>query len=272
MLSVRPPFITNRMVASFSQIGTGLYPIGFSLEEFLDLYYSVHSLSVSMFSAHEILSLDDTGTFLIPSTEITNIVGATTRKILPTGTLKEDGNELNTAQKPTTARDYPYHFVGGGGIISINFGKTLSYNSRYYPEILITFSNGDSSNEGGEEIGGIIFDDYGIIPIYRGSSEELVILAAASGRISVRERYSELACSSLIASAGTVIEITSTEESASFLRRVNFVYLGSRQCDFFNNGDSLMITIPRFARTNRLIFESDNPYNYWRSPFEIKII
>ncbi len=272
MLLSKSPIITRRMQAdSVNSVARGLYPIGFTLEDYLDLYFHVHSLTVSGFSAHEVLILDDTGTFLIPDTQVSAIGGTTLRRMFPIGTLNDDGTELSNSRKPKTALPYPHHSLTGTGFLTIDFGKTLFYGGLYYPEILLIFANGDGSNEAGNYIGGFIFDDFGVIPIYQGASEDLVLIAVADGTISVRERYSDLGMSSLIAGAGDSIALVTSADTASYLNEVDSVFLGKDECNFSVNSTAITIDLPSRARTGRFTFESDLPYNQWSPPIEIRI-
>ncbi len=269
MLLSKSPIITRRMESD--SITPSLYPIGFLLEDYLDLYFHVHSLTVSGFSAHEVLIQDDTGTFLIPDTQVSTIAGRTLRRMFPTGTLNDDGTELSNSQKPKTALSYPHFSLTGTGFLTIDFGKTLFYGGLYYPEILIIFPNGDGSNESGNFIGGFVFDDFGVIPIYQGQSEDLVLIAVADGSITVGEKYSDLGASSLTANGGDSIALVTSADTSSYLNEVDSVFFGKDECEFSVNSTAITIDLPVRARTGRFTFEADLPYNQWSPPIEIRI-
>lgn len=261
MTRSKVPFINRRM----SRIPTEAYfPIGLSLENYQQLFYSIHSFKISIFSVITDLTPDSSNTILLTTSETTTVGGEAKRKIHLIGSLQENGLDLPESQKPYVSRDYP-SFVGGtsGGIVSINLGRTIFYNSLYYPEIFIQMANGVSSI-GGVGIGSVNLSSFGEIPMYRSSGFEGVCI----GEIEIKERYDSYFP---VTAAGSEILIQNLNlELNGVFSEIDNIYLNNKLCNFSVNGSSLTVTIPDSAKSGTLLVECLNPYNYFRFPFVVR--
>lgn len=260
MTRSKAPFIGNRM---FRSLNSSYYPIGLSLENYRLLYYSIHSFQISIFSIITNLVPDDTNTVILTQSETTTIGGQAKRRIHLIGELNENGSDLAEDQKPYVNRDYPA-FVGGsgGGIVSINFGRTIFYNELYYPEIYIQMSN-DVNSIGGTLIGSVNLEDFGEIPMYRNSGFEGV----AVGSITIKERYD-----THFGAGGGLITIRNlSSETNDFINEIDNIYLNNKQCDFSIANGQVLVSIPDGARSGSFLAESLGRYNYYRFPFIVKV-
>lgn len=263
MTRSKAPFIGSRM---FRSINSSYYPIGLSLENYRSLYYSIHSFQISIFSIIVNLVPDDTNTVILTQSETTTIGAQAKRRIHLIGELNENGSELSETQKPYVNRDYPA-FVGGsgGGIVSINLGRTIFYAGLYYPEIYIQMSN-DVSSIGGILIGSVNLDDFGEIPMYRNSGFEGV----AVGSILIKERYDSMFGAPL--SGGGLVTISNlSSETNDFIDEIDNIYLNNKQCEFSIDNGRVLVSIPDGARSGSFLAESLGRYNYYRFPFIVKV-
>lgn len=266
MIFSRSPFITRDMVSS--TFPSGPYPIGFTLEDYLDLYLNVASLRFSILGIVTLLTTDDSGTVILTDPQSTSFSGSTSRRMKFIGALNDDGSELSNSQKPNTAMDYPIHLAGGGtSLLIIDFGKTLYYGGLYFPEISIEMSNGMTSTEVGDAIGSVTFGSYGSIAMYATEGFSAVCI----GSISIRERYSSLLPLVKLVSPGEQITFYPYEDDfTTFVRDIDNIYLSGRRCDFDistinTDQSSISITVPQGAKSGRFSFETESPFNYFRS-------
>ena len=255
------PFIGSRM---FKSVNSFYYPIGLSLANYQLLYYSIHSFKIDIFSIIASLVPDATNTVILTQSETTTVAGQAKRRIHLIGELNKDGLELPAAQKPYVNRDYPA-FVGGsgGGIVSINFGRTIFYGGLYYPEIYIQMAN-DVSSLGGTLIGSVNVEDFGEIPMYRNSGFEGVCI----GSILIKERYDS---SFGVKNGGSVTIRNLGSETNDFITEIDNIYLNNKQCDFTVRNGEVLVSIPEGTRSGSLLAESLGRYNYYRFPFIVKI-
>lgn len=261
MTRSKAPFIGSRM---FRSLNSPYYPIGLSIENYRLLYYSIHSFQINVFSIITNLVPDASNTVILTESETTTIAGQAKRRIHLIGELNENGSELSETQKPYVNRDYPA-FVGGsgGGIVSINFGRTIFYSDLYYPEIYIQMAN-DVNSIGGTFIGSVNLDDFGEIPMYRNSGFEGVCV----GSILLRERYD----SHFGTRNGGLVTISNLgSETNDFINEIDNIYLNNKQCDFSIANGQVLVSIPDGARSGSFVAESLGRYNYYRFPFLVKI-
>ena len=272
----------NRIASNSDLNSGGNYPIGLNLENFMDLYHDVKSFTFSLFSLVDnsqfgggdisnimeaLQAIEDSAN----SSSVSSASGVTTRSIRPVGLLDANGEEPLTSQTPTALREYPIHSGGrNSALISINFGKTLLRNGLFYPEIIVTFSNGVASNTSGAIVGSVSFGSFGEIILFGGNVNPLSFVTA-NGSVEINERYSSITASVLEAKIDG--SITFAGGGLTNLEDYITAFMGHAQAPVQFNGSSLVFTIPKFARSGPVRFESsNNPMDAFYTYQSIRII
>ena len=271
----------NRYPKSSDLIG-GSYPLGLSLDKFLDLFNDAKSISFNGFAI-----IDSTLAQNIAASSITeglsnlngannsaqssSFAGISKRKIIPIGQLTSSGEELAASKIPSCLIDYPFHSAGGsGGLMTIDFGFTLVVGGLFYPKINIQFSNGMGSSASGIFVGSISFAGYGDIPIYGGSAVDGINIGFAGGSISVAERYSYLRADSLTASVSSTVRLVATSPMTN-LTAYKTAYFGSAKARVEASDKALSITVPENAKSGPIRISSDDPLDTFLTYDEIRI-
>ena len=276
-----PAFSTRMVRAGFT--GDPTHPLGLSLENYLDLYFQIHSFSFSLSSLNLnpfgfIGSISNLTEGLIEleamnnsNNDVISVSGTITRKSFFIGNLNDDGTELLNSRSPTTSLDYPIFSGGfGGALVNINLGKTFFNGALYYPEITIVFSNGMASNASGNAAGFVSFGQFGQITVYTGT----LLFGFVSGAITPKEHYSELVCTPERTAVGSRVIVKCANGASALLNTIDEVYLNGAKCEFVktaidNVNYQLEIVIPPRAKTDQLIFIKKSPQNIFKSPFVV---
>lgn len=254
-----------------SDLISGPYPIGLSLDKFLDLFADVKSLDgdglalIDNTLSNNIAATDIIGSLINinqfgANDSVSSFAGSSERKVVPIGQLNLDGTPFAESRRPSTLCDYPTHLIGsgGGGTIAIDFGRTLIYAGLYYPYILVQFSNGMSNIAGGTIVGDITFDGYGSIPVYGGPELGALSVGLVVGSLKVSERFSSLRTDSLTVAPNSSITF-STKGPFSKLSKYKRAFFGSAQVSTSTSANSITMTVPINATSGPVRFESDGP-------------
>lgn len=266
-----PSVVDPNRVATAADLQT-THPIGMTLDKFMDFFADVKSIEVNgagiidetvskTFLATNIIEALAALAAVADSATNAVFVGTSRRRILPVGTLNADGTELRQSQRPTTLVDYPVHSAGGGGggFIEINFGKSLTFAGLFYPYINIQFSNGMGNTAGGIPVGSIIFDGYGEILIYGGPDVDGVLKQGlAAGRISIKERYSDLRATSLQVNAGGQL-VFQPSKQMRFLDTYKTAFFGATEAQVNASVSSLTVQVPLNAKSGPVRLLSTGP-------------
>lgn len=260
----------------------GAYPIGLSVEQFLDLFADVKSFSANGTSVIDTSSitndayliqgsLNNLDSFNAGGTAV--FAGSSKRKILPVGVLQSSGADLLPGKAPNALVDYPVHSMGGsGGLITIDFGKTVCYAGLLFPHFLVQFSTGMGNLASGAPVGFISFEKYGIIVINGGPQVSSPAIGFASGSIQVKERYSSLRADSLQARVGADLTFTSGAVQTSFASYQN-AFFGAARAEVSSSASTLSVTVPVNAKSGPVRFASEGPqFDSFLSYDEIQII
>lgn len=174
------------------------YPISLTLEKFLDLFYDVRELEVSVFSGVQNIaqglptSIFDAQQVIdsAVSSDDNSLKGIASREINRVGIIRADGE---TDSRINSFKDYPKFLLSnGGGRLIIDFGRSKIRNGLISPYIEIEFANGVGNTGVGRIIGGVSFGGYGEILLYDGGLGSAGYVVVASGRIAITERFSQL--------------------------------------------------------------------------------
>ncbi len=263
--------INPNRVATNADLLSGPYPIGLTVEQFLDLFSDVKSfegngISIVDNTIIQQFGATDPATALsqlnqaVGNNNFSSFGGASSRSVVPVGQLTSAGLEpTNLSVIPSALVDYPFHLIGGGGAyVKIDFGRTLCFADLLYPYIEILFSTGMGNTTGGRIVGTIYFESYGGIPIFGGAGLSSLSIPFVGGFIRVKERYSSLRSSALSASPNAQLTFTAQSPLAN-LASYTAAYFGSVRVDTSPTASTINVTVPQNAKSGPVRFESHSP-------------
>lgn len=248
----------------------GAYPIGLSVDRFLDLFADAKTFRV------EAVAITDTtlGQIIAPSNfndaidaldnfdfgTSASFQGSSRREVVRLGALTATGGAPTLSRTPSSLVDYPVHnLAGGGGYLTIDFGRTLTYAGLLYPRFEVVFGNGLGNLVGGIPVGALGFESYGEIPIYGGAIVDGLTQGFAIGSISLSERYSALRLSSTAASVGGTLTLTSSLSNPNAFASYSEAYFGPAKASISTVGKISTVIVPAHARSGPVRIESDAP-------------
>lgn len=276
--------INPSRVAKASDLSTGPYPIGMTVEKFLDLFADAKSIEGSGFSLIDNTLLAQFGT-TDPVAALSNLnqaagkgdtvsvfSGSSRRTISVVGQLTKTGAEPSVSATPTSLVNYPVHTIGGGsGSIQIDFGRTLCAADLLYPYILIRFSTGMGNTAPGQIVGNMVFEGFGSIPIRSGTAVSSFSAGFAGGTIRIKERYSSLRADSINVGKGTTLTFRPNAPMTD-LARYKTAYFGPVRVVTQPTAQYITVTVPPNAKSGPVRFEADSPlYDSFLSYDEITI-
>lgn len=273
--------VNSRKFARAADLVGGRYPIGLTVEKYMDLFSDVKRFSVSLFSL-----VDSSLTAGISASNINEALnaindssgssssnsgaGSTNRQIKALGLMNADGSDLTESQRPSATCNYPRHtYTNGQTSITIDFGRSLFYDGLLYPYFEVTFANGTSNLAVGAIIGGVDFEGYGQIPIYSGSVSTLNFVYAF-GSLSVEERYSSLISS--VVDIGRNSSVTLNANGLSNLSNYTKAYFGAFESTAIGNNQNIIISAPDSAFSGPIRIESLDPYDSFLTYQNFRIV
>lgn len=245
--------LKNDAILTAQDIGSNNYPIGMSLETFLNFWNDIKSLNVSisifqfsdpLLASNFVRSTDIQGGLqLIDDAEgaINNysLISAAHRTTRP---IKENDTDI-------TARvDYPILSAQG---FEINLGKSKYLNNIFYPYISVSIPYDQT-----EIIGGITFEDFGTIPIY-GPSSNGITSTFAAGSISVSERFSNIKLNTQRFTKGGTFRANHDINLNGYSK----IYFGPAVSDLTVRDTDIEAKIPTNARGGAIYIEKISPYD-----------